>query len=54
MTPRVLNALACGIGAAVGYLAADWLERRRAEKKTLTEADQKWMASTHLGEKTDG
>lgn len=44
MSPRVLNALAAGAGAVVGYLIADLLERRRAERRTLTEADQKWMA----------
>lgn len=54
MSPRLANSIAAALGAAVGYLLADLWERRRAERKTLTEADQKWMAATHLGDKTDG
>ena len=48
MSPRALDALACAIGAAAGSLIFDWLERRKAEERTLTEADQQWMAATHL------
>jgi hypothetical protein len=52
MTDRVLNVLATAAGAAIGYLLADWHSRRKAEKRTLTEADQRWMAATH--ETADG
>lgn len=48
MTPRLLNAIAAAIGAALGYLLVDELDRRRAERKSLTVADQKWMAATHV------
>jgi len=44
--------LACSIGAAAGCLLADWHSRRQAERRTLTEAAQKWMAATH--ERPDG
>ena len=47
MSDRLLNVLACAAGAAAGCLLADWHSRRRAERRTLTEADQKWMAATH-------
>jgi len=47
MSDRMLNVLACAAGAAVGCLLADWQSRRKAERRTLTEADQKWMAATH-------
>lgn len=47
MTPRILNALATAVGAALGYLLADALDRRRAERRSMTKADQKWMAATH-------
>jgi membrane protein YqaA with SNARE-associated domain len=53
MTPRILNAVCVGIGAALGYLFGDWLDRRRAERRTLTAADQQWMAATH-DKGTDG
>jgi hypothetical protein len=46
-SPRILNAIAAGIGAAAGYLLADALDRRRAERRSMTEADQRWMAATH-------
>lgn len=35
MSDRLLTAL------------ADWQTRRKAERRTLTEADQRWMAATH-------
>jgi len=47
MSDRMLNALACAAGAAAGCLLADWHSRRKAERRTLTEADQRWMAATH-------
>ena len=49
MNPRVLDALCAAAGAALGTLVADRIERRLAERRTLTESDQQWMASTHLG-----
>lgn len=53
MSDRLLNVLACAAGAAAGCLLADWHSRRRAERRTLTEADQRWMAATH-SETADG
>ena len=47
MSPRLVNAVFVGLGAAAGYFLADAIDRRRAEKRTLTEADQRWMATTH-------
>jgi hypothetical protein len=52
MSDRMLNAVACAVGAAAGYLFSDWYERRRAERRSLTDADQKWMAATHEGSAT--
>jgi hypothetical protein len=47
MTPRLINAIAAAVGAAVGYLVADALDRRLAERRSMTAADQQWMAATH-------
>jgi hypothetical protein len=47
MSDRALNVLATVAGAVAGSLLADWHSRRKAERRTLTEADQKWMAATH-------
>ena len=44
MSPRLITALAAALGAAAGCLAADALERRRAEASTLTEADMRKLA----------
>jgi hypothetical protein len=44
------DAVAAAVGAFLAVLASKWLDRRAAERRTLTEADQQWMASTHLEE----
>jgi hypothetical protein len=54
VSPRLLDALAAAAGAFLGFLIYDSYDRRRAEKRSLTEADQKWMAATHLKGGTDG
>jgi hypothetical protein len=51
ISQRVLNAAAAALGAFTASFVFDLIELRRAERRSLTEADQKWMASTHLGEK---
>jgi len=53
MTPRLLNAIGAALGAALGYVLVDALDRRRAERRSLTESDQRWMAATR-DEPADG
>ena len=47
MSPRLVYAACVALGAVAGYFAASAIDLRRAEKRTLTDADQRWMASTH-------
>jgi hypothetical protein len=49
-----VDAVSAGIGAGVAILVSRWLERRALERKTLTAAEQQWMASTHAEGATDG
>ena len=48
MTPRLINAVAAALGAAAAVLVADAFDRRRAERRSMSVADQQWMAATHV------
>jgi hypothetical protein len=44
MSDTALDALAAAVGAAAAVLLSHWLERRAAEKRTISEADMQRIA----------